>query len=117
MSKKRLFTPKSSWKPPTYHPNLEVFLSELEKQIFKIVDLKLGYSNISKQDWQATRFLAVNRSIVIKKAEKWSIFVFWDRNDKIIEVEKQLSDVNVYKDASFNEKSLQEFVGTSNQLF
>ena len=39
----------SSWKPPTGHPNLEVFLSELEKQIFKIVDLKLGYSNFSKE--------------------------------------------------------------------
>ena len=32
------FTPKSSWKPPTGHPNLEVFLSELEKKNFKTVD-------------------------------------------------------------------------------
>ena len=32
------FTPKSSWKHPTGRSNLEVFLSELEKQIFKIVD-------------------------------------------------------------------------------
>ena len=42
------FSSKSSWKPPTGHPNLEVFLSELEKQIFKIVDSKLDYSNFSK---------------------------------------------------------------------
>ena len=34
-SKKPSFTPKSSWKPPTGHPNLEVFLSELEKKISK----------------------------------------------------------------------------------
>ena len=42
------FPPKSSWKPPTGHPNLEVFLSELEKQILKTVDSKLDYSNFSK---------------------------------------------------------------------
>ena len=49
-SEKLSFTPKSSSKPPTGHPNLEVFLSELEKQIFKIVDSKLGYSNFSKEE-------------------------------------------------------------------
>ena len=41
----------------------------------------------------------------------------WDRNDYILEAEKQLSDANVYKDVFFNEKNLQELVGTSNQLF
>ena len=41
----------------------------------------------------------------------------WDRNDHILKAEKQLSDANVYKDVSFNEKNLQELVGTSNQLF
>ena len=34
-SGKPSFTPISPWKPPTGHPNLEIFLSELEKQIFK----------------------------------------------------------------------------------
>ena len=61
-SEKPSFTPKSSWKPPTGHPNLEVFLSELEKQIIKIVDLKLGYSNFSKEEWQAMRALPDDRS-------------------------------------------------------
>ena len=116
-SEKPSFTPKSSWKPPTGHPNLEVFLSELEKQIFKIVDSKLGYSNFSKEEWQAMRALADDRSIVIKRADKGSTEVVWDRNDYILKAEKQLSDANVYKDVSFNEKYLQELVGTSNQLF
>ena len=31
-------TPKSSWKPPKGHPSLEVFLSEIEKEIFAIPD-------------------------------------------------------------------------------
>ena len=116
-SEKPSFTPKSSWKPPTGHPNLEVFLSALEKQIFKIIDSKLGYSNFSNEEWQAMRALADDRSIVIKKADKGSTVVVWDRNDYILEAEKQLSDANVYKDVSFNEKNLQELVGTSNQLF
>ena len=33
-----------------------------------------------------------------------------------MEAEKQLSDANVYKDVLFNEKILQDLVGTSNQL-
>ena len=75
-SEKPSFTPKSSWKPPTGHPNLEVFLSELEKQIFKIVDSKLGYSNFSKEEWQAMRALADDRSIVIKKLTKAQLLWF-----------------------------------------
>ena len=35
------FTPKSSWKPPKDHPSLEVFLSEIEKEIFAIPDSRL----------------------------------------------------------------------------
>ena len=66
----------------------EVFLSELEKQIFKIVDSKLGYSNFSNEEWQAMQALADDRSISIKKADKGSIVVVWDRNDYILEAEK-----------------------------
>ena len=111
------FTPKSSWKHPTGRSNLEVFLSELEKQIFKIVDSKLGYSIFSKEEWQAMRALADDRSIVIKKADNGSTAAVWDRNDCILEAEKQLSDANVYKDVSFHEKNFQGLVGKSNQLF
>ena len=41
----------------------------------------------------------------------------WDRNGYILEAEKQLSDASINKDVFFNEKNLQELVGTSNQLF
>ena len=63
------------------------------------------------------RALTDDRSNVIKKADKGSTAVVWDHNDYILEAEKQLSDANVYKDVFFNEKNLQELVGTSNQLF
>ena len=61
--------------------------------------------------------LADDRSAVIKKADKGSTAVVWDRNDYVLEAEKQISDANVCKDVSFNEKNLQELVGASNQLF
>ena len=71
-SEKTSSTPKSSWKLPTGHPNLEVFLSECEF-FFKVVDSKLGYSNFSKREWQTMRALADDRSMVIKKPDKGSM--------------------------------------------
>ena len=111
------FRPKSSWNPPKGHPNLEVFLSEVEKELFTVVDSKLGYSNLYKEEWKSMRTLADDRTTVIKKADKGSCVVVWDRNDYIKEAEKQLNDTNVYTDVCFNEKLLQELVGTSNKLF
>ena len=111
------FRTKSSWNPPKGHPNLELFLSEVEKELFSCTSKKLGYSNLSTEEWKAMHSLADDRSIVIKKADKGSSVVVWDRNDYVMEAEIQLSDANVYKDVSFNEKMLQDLVGTSNKLF
>ena len=69
------FSPKSLWNPPTVHPNLEVFLSQIKHELFQIPDMCLPYSNLSKDEWQAIRSLAGNRSIVIKKADKGSCAV------------------------------------------
>ena len=54
---------------------------------------------------------------MIKKADKGSCVVVWDRNDYIKEAEKQLNDTNAYKDIFLNSKLLQEVVVTSNRLF
>ena len=56
------------------------------------------------------------RSIVIKKAEKQSSIVIWDRVDCLKEANKQLSDKNVYKEVEFKEKMLTELVETSNKF-
>ena len=69
------FRSKSSWKPPTGHPNLEVFLSSVEKELFEDIVTNLMYSNLSTEEWKAIRSLADDRSIVIKKrtnALMWS---------------------------------------------
>ena len=65
------------WKPPKGHPSLEVFLSEIKNEIFAIPDSRLGYSNLSQEEWQM-QSLADNRSIEIKKADKGLSVVVWD---------------------------------------
>ena len=70
----------------------------------EIANNSLGYSNFSKKQWQAMRKLANDRSIVIKKVDKGSCVVVWDRSDYIAEAEKQLSDQNVYRDVDFKDK-------------
>ena len=69
------FNHKSTWKPPTGSPSLELFLSQVEKDLFEIIKTTLGYSNFSKEEWQSLRSLADDRNIVIKKADKVSYVV------------------------------------------
>ena len=42
-SKRPSFTPKSSRKPPKDNPSLELFLSQVEKELFKVRNSNLGY--------------------------------------------------------------------------
>ena len=70
--------PKSNWKPPPGHPGLELFLSQLEKEVFNGF-LNYSTSIPSKEEWEALRRLADDRSIVIKQAEKGSCVIVWCR--------------------------------------
>ena len=100
-SEKPALTPKSKLKPPKGHPSLEVFLSQIEKEPFELAESLLNYCNFSKEEWQAMRSLVNDRSAVIKKADKGSYVVVWDREDYIAEAERQLGDITVYKDVDF----------------
>ena len=51
-----------------------------------------------------------------KKADKGSCAVICGRNDYIKKAEKQLNDTNTNKNVCFNDKRLQELVGTSNNF-
>ena len=81
---------KSSWNLPKVHPNLEVFLSEIEKELFSVIDTKLSYPSLSNEEWHAIYSLADDRSIVIKKTDKGSSVVVWDCINCIKKAEKQL---------------------------
>ena len=50
------------------------------------------------------RSLADDRNFVSKNPDKASCMVVWDRNDYLMEAEKQLSDKKVYKKVNFNEE-------------
>ena len=78
-----------------------MFLSQIENELFKTVEMPLGYSNLSKQEWEAVRALVDDCNLVIKKADKGSCVVIWDRNDYITEIESQLKNGSVYKKSYF----------------
>lgn len=64
------FSPKSSCKLPKGHPNLEVFLSQLENEIFKLPFENVRHNDASKEEWETIRASADDHIIVIKKADK-----------------------------------------------
>ena len=64
-------------------------------------EMPLGYSNLSKVEWEAVRTLADDHNIVIKKADKGSSVALWERNDYITEAESQPKNELVYKKSFF----------------
>ena len=74
LSEIHAFTPRSKWSSKG-HPNLEVYLNHIEKQIFELTETPLGYSNFSKEECQAMSSLTNDTSIIIKKADKGSCVV------------------------------------------
>ena len=111
------FIPKSSWKPPKGNPSLKLFLSQIKKELFEVCKSNLGYSNFSKEEWHCMSLLANDRSIVIKKADKGSCVVVWDREDYIAEASKQLNDESVYKSMKFDDKIPQDPAEKGNGIF
>ena len=63
------------------------------------------------------RTLADGRNIVIKKADKGSCLVMWNKNDYITEAESQLENEQVYKKVSFEQDMLCDLVTKSNFFF
>ena len=92
-----------------------MFLSKIKEELFKVIETALNYSNLIKEEWQAIRSLADDRSIVIKN--KGSSIHIWDRANYLKEGNKQLSNKIVYKEAEFKEKMLTELVKISNKIF
>ena len=62
------FRNKSNWNPPKGHSTLEMFLSQLEGDIFSVLPGNTSSYNLTKNEWLAMRGLAENRSIIITLA-------------------------------------------------
>ena len=54
---------------------------------------------------------------MIKRADKGSCVVIWDRNDYVNGAEIQLNNQNVYKSVEFKDKILTELAEKSNHFF
>ena len=108
---------KSNWSPPKGHPALEMFLSQMEGEIFSLLPGKSTSYNLTKEEWKAMKGLAEDRRIVIKPADKGSCVVVWDKLDYLAEAENHLKDNNTYKDVKFGDDDLVKLVGTYNKMF
>ena len=102
---------------PKGHTSLEIFLSQLEKELFTDDLDEPSQSNLSPEEWKALRNLDSDCSIVIKGADKGSPVVVWDRADYVLEAGKYLIDKRVYKEVKFNENILTGLVEKSNKIF
>ena len=108
---------KSNWSSPKGHPTLEMFLRQMEGEIFSLLPGNSTSYNLTKEEWKAMRGLAENRSIVIKPADKGSCVVVWDKLDYLAEAENHLKDNNTYQDVKFGDDDLVKLVEKSNQMF
>ena len=98
---------RTLWNITGSHPHLEIILSEIEKDFYRVLDTKLDYSKLSNKEWYTIRFLAASWGIFIKKKlAKGLMLLFGITLNILEESEKQLSDINVCKDVSFNLKIL-----------
>ena len=112
------FRPESLLKPPTGHPCVELFLSRSEKELFSFLPEKPQSYNLTKEEWNAMRNLAEDRSIIIKPADNGSCVVIWDREDYLAEGYRQLSDHSTYTDIKkFNQKLMSDLTEKSNRIF
>ena len=76
----------------------------------------LKHSNISKEEWQLIEALADDYIIAIKRPDKGSCVVVWNRMNYLLEAKKQLSVTNVYKSVDFKEKLLADLVESSSNI-
>ena len=67
-----------------------------------------------KDEWDVIRSLADDRNIVIQRADKDSCVVIWNRNDYLLEADKQLKDKKFDRDVEYNINSLKDLAETSN---
>ena len=92
---------------------IELYLSCLEEEI-SLLDYKVGYSNLTKEERDAIYSLKNDSSIIIKEADKGSAVVVWDRDDYHREAKNQLNDKNVYEELTGNvEGPLEKIIKTA----
>ena len=103
-----MFKPKSKVNPRNKGRAIEIYLSSLEEKLMKVEVPKDKFNNLANSELKALHDLKDDENIEIKSADKSAAVVLWDREDYIIEAEKQLSDEEVYEEVSNNAVALQK---------
>ena len=91
------FKKKSTWMPPPAPAHVESYLSSLLSKI-KEIQSRPTVNNLSKAERLSLKELALDHSLVIKKADKGSCLVIEDRLDYIKDGETHLADANIYQE-------------------
>ena len=81
------FRKKSNFNPKGKDAAIELYLSRFEEEIMAI-DTKLSYSSLTKEERLALNSLRDNTSIIIKKVDRGSGVVVWDRKHYLKEAKK-----------------------------
>ena len=97
-----MFKPKSKVNPCNKSGAIEIYLSSLEEKLMKAEVPKDKFNSLTNSEWKALYDYENDKNIKIKSADKSAVAIVWDREDYIIEAEKQLGD----------EKSMKKFLTT-----
>ena len=72
------------------------------RQIANYVNItKNNILDITKEEWENTRPHADYVFVIVTKADKDSCIVVWDREDYLLETDKQLENRNIYRDTQW----------------
>ena len=77
----------------------------------------IKYSNMPRDEWDSIRSLTDDKNIVIKRADKGSCVIIWDKNDYLLQADKKLKDKKVYRDVVYKVNILKDLAEASNGTF
>ena len=92
-----MFTPKSKVNPRNKDIIIKQYLSSLKEKLMKVEIPKGKFNNLTNSERKALYDLKNDENIEIKSADKNAAVVVWDREDNIIEAEKQPGNKEVYE--------------------
>ena len=85
-------------------------MSSSEEKLLKIVVQKDKFNDLTKEGRDALYILKIEKTIIIKGADKGSAVAVWDRENYIKEAENQLGDTNIYEEVPKDVKPLKNII-------
>ena len=96
---------------------METYLRLVERDLKNINGRDRNFPNLNKGERRALKNLGQDKSVIIKAADKGSAVVVWDRDDYLLEAEKQLSDTKTYQRVPYNLDIIANLGQQSNRFF